>query len=94
MDTDEAEVVEGEQGAWEGRLCEEIGGERVDVPVVQKTPSEVAASAYEEGVFTWASASGAETVEIGALWGKGREQETTGGSGDGSRERGKENDGM
>ena len=25
--------VEGEKGAWEGRLCEEIGRERVELPV-------------------------------------------------------------
>ena len=41
-------IVEGEEGAWEGRLCEEIGRERVDVPAVQKSPSEVAATADEK----------------------------------------------
>ena len=76
--------------AWEGRLCEEIWGKRVDVPVVQKPPSEVAVIAYEEGAFTWASASEVETVEVGALWVEGREQESAGGMGDGSRERGEE----
>ena len=60
--------VEGEEGAWEGRLCEEIGKERVDVRVVQKPPSEVAVTADEEG----APASGAEMVEVGALWGEGK----------------------
>ena len=63
MDKDE---VEDDEGAWEGRLCKEIGGERVDVHVVQKPPSEVAATADEEGAFTWAPASGAERVEVGA----------------------------
>ena len=45
MDTDGAEVVEGEEGASEGRLCEEIRGERVDIHVVQKPHSELAATA-------------------------------------------------
>ena len=31
--------MDGEEGPWEGRLCEEIGRERVDVRVVQKHPS-------------------------------------------------------
>ena len=44
VDGDGAGVVEGEEGAWEGRLCEEIWRERVDVPEVQKPPSEVAAT--------------------------------------------------
>ena len=79
--------VAGEEGTWEGRLYEEIGRERVDVPVVQKPPSEVAATADEGGALAWAPASG---EEVGALWGEGREQETTGGLGDGSRERGGE----
>ena len=52
VDKDGAEVVEREEGAWEGRLCEEIGGERVDVTVVQKPPSEVAATSYEEDAIT------------------------------------------
>ena len=56
------------EGAWEGRLCEEIGKERVDVRVVQKPPSEMAVTADEEG----APASGAEMVEVGALWGEGK----------------------
>ena len=60
--------MEGEEGAWEGRLCEEIGREGVDVPVVQKPPSKVAATADEEGALTWAPASG---VDVGALWGEG-----------------------
>ena len=64
MDKDGAEVVEDEDGAWEGRLCEEIGRERVDEPVVQKPPSEAAATAYEEGALPWAPASGAERVEV------------------------------
>ena len=83
----DTEVVEGEEGAWGGRLCEEIGGERVDVPVLQKIPSEVATTAYEEGVLTWAS--GAERLELGALWGEGREQEIAGELRDVSRERGR-----
>ena len=93
VDKKGAGVVEGEEGAWEGRLYEEIGRERIDVPVVQKPPSEVAATADEEGALTGASASGVEGVEVGALQGEGREQETSGGMGDGSRERGKK-DGM
>ena len=56
--------------------------------MVQKPPSEVAATADEEGALTWAPASGAVRVEVRALWGEGREQETDGGQGDGSRERG------
>ena len=80
--------MEDEEGTWEGRLSEEIGRERIDVRVVQKPPSEVAATADEEGALAWAPASGAEMVEVGALWGEGREQETAGGLGDGSRERG------
>ena len=87
VNKDGAEVVEGEEGAWEGRLCEEIGIERVDVPVVQKSPSGAASTAYEESALTWAPTSGAESVEVGALWGEGRKQETAGGLGDGSRER-------
>ena len=87
VDKDGAEVVE---DIWKGRLCEEIGGERVDETVVQKPPSEVAATSYEEGTITWAPSSGAERVGVGALWGEGRRQETAGGLGDGSRERGVE----
>ena len=34
VDKDGAGFVEGEEGAWEGRLCEEIGRERVDVSVI------------------------------------------------------------
>ena len=56
----------GEVGTWEGRLCEEIEREGVDVQVVQKLPSEVA-TADEEGVFTWAPASGSERVEVGVI---------------------------
>ena len=41
-------VVEGEGGAWEGRLCEEIEREGVDV---QKPPTEVAATA-DKGVHS------------------------------------------
>ena len=74
-------------------MCEEIGGEKVDVPMVQKPPFEVAATAYEEGLFTWAPASGTERVEVGALWGEGREQEIAGELADGSIER-REKDGM
>ena len=76
---DGAEVVEGKEGAWEGRLCEETERERVDVPVVQKPPSEVATTEDEEGAFTWAPALGEERRVLGALWGEGREQETAGG---------------
>ena len=43
-----------EEGAWEGRLREDIGRERVDIPVVQKPSSEVAATADEEGTLIWA----------------------------------------
>ena len=50
--------------------CKEIGGERVDVPVVQKPPSEVAATACKEGILTKAPASEAERVEVGSLWGE------------------------
>ena len=50
----------------------------------------MAATADEEGALTWAPASGEEMVEVGALWGEGREQETAGGLGNGSRERGLE----
>ena len=39
VDKEGARVVEGQEGAWEGRLCEEIGRERVDIPVVQKPPT-------------------------------------------------------
>ena len=56
--------MEGEKGTWEGRQCEEIGRDRVDVPMVQKPPSEMAAIANEEGALTWAPASG---EEVGAL---------------------------
>ena len=63
--------MEGEERVWEGRLCEEIGRERVDVPVVQKSPSEVAATADEEGALTWAPASGAGGMEIGTIWPEG-----------------------
>ena len=76
MDKDGAGVVEGEEGACEGRIREEIRRERVDVPVAQK-PSEVVATADKEGALTW------------ALWEEGREQETAGGLGDKSREGGK-----
>ena len=38
--------------------------------MVQKPPSEVAATADEEGGLNWASASGAVRVEVGALKGK------------------------
>ena len=38
VDKDGVGFVEGEEGAWEGRLCEEIGRESVDVRVVQKPP--------------------------------------------------------
>ena len=69
--------TDGAEGVWESKLCKEIGGERVDVSVVQKSSSEVAAKVYEEGALTWAPTSGAETVEVGALWGEGREQETS-----------------
>ena len=93
VDKNWAEVVEGEEGAWEGRMCEEVGGEKVDVPMVQKPPSEVATTAYAEGALTWAHASGAERVGVGALLGEGREQETARGLGYRSRERG-EKDGM
>ena len=87
-----AGVVEGKGGAWKGRLCEEIEREGVDVQVVQKPPAEVAATADEEGAFTWAPASGAERVEVGVVWGEGREQETAGGLGGGSREGGEGGD--
>ena len=90
MDKDGAGVVEGEEGAWEARLCEEIGRERVDVSVGQKPPSEVAVTAYEEDALTSAPTSGVETVEVGALWREGMEPETAGGLEDGSRERGEE----
>ena len=58
---------------------EETERERVDVPVVQKPPSEVATTEDEEGAFTWAPALGEERRVLGALWGEGREQETAGG---------------
>ena len=47
VDKDGAGLVEGEEGTLEGRLCEEIGREMVDVPVVQKSPSEMASTADE-----------------------------------------------
>ena len=78
-------------GSWRARRgpgkadCEEIGRKRVDVPVVQKPPSEVAATSDEEGTLAWAPASGVEMVEVGAIWGEGREHETAGGLGGGSR---------
>ena len=87
MDKEGVGVVEGEDGIWEGRLCEEIGRERVDVSVIHKPPSEVAATADEEGAFTWAPKD-AEGMEVVALWGEWRDQETAGGLGDGSRKRG------
>ena len=71
-----ARFVEGKERAWEGRLCKEVGRERVGVPAVQTPPSEVAATADEEGALTWAPASGAVRMEVGTLWGEGREQET------------------
>ena len=37
--------LEGEEGAWEGSLCEVVGVERVDIPGVYKSPSERAATA-------------------------------------------------
>ena len=43
-DKDGVGVMEREERAWKGRLCEEIGRERVDVLVVQKPPSEEAAT--------------------------------------------------
>ena len=52
-------VVEKEGGDWEGRLCEEIEKEGVDVQVVQKLPAEVAAATDEE-----------ERVEVEVVWGK------------------------
>ena len=64
-------VVEGERRAWEGRLCEEIEREGVDVQVVQKPPAEVAAMANEDGAFTMGPASGAERMEVGVVWGEG-----------------------
>ena len=54
---------DGAEGAWEGRLCEESGRERDDVWVVQKPPSEVAATTDEECALAWAPASWAEMVE-------------------------------
>ena len=51
-------------------------------------PSKVAVTVDEEGAFTWAPVSGSERVKVRAVWGEGREQETTGGQGDGSREGG------
>ena len=48
------------------------------------------ATADEEGAVAWEPASGGEMVEVGTLWGEGRGQETAGGLGDGSRERGLE----
>ena len=72
--------MEGGEGAQESRLCEEIGRERVDVPVVQKPPSKVAATADEEGTLTWAPAL--VRGEVGALWRERREQETSGGWGE------------
>ena len=77
------------EGAWESRQCE-IRRERVDDSVIQKPPSEVVSTADEEGTLTWAPPSGAERVEVGAIWGEEREQETAGGMGDGNRERGDE----
>ena len=47
-------------------------GKRVDVPMVQKPPSKVVATAYEEGALTWAPALGAQRVRVGAIWGEGR----------------------
>ena len=67
------EGEEGEEGAWEGRLCGEIRRERVDVPVFQKPSSEVAATADEEGAFIWAPAPAAVRGEVGELWREGRE---------------------
>ena len=55
----------GEEGAWEGRLCKEIGRERVDVPVVQRHLSEVAATADEEGVLTWVLIGGRSKSNMG-----------------------------
>ena len=54
--------MEGDEGAWEGRLCEVVGGERVDVKGVQKPLSEEAATADEEDTLTGASATGAVRV--------------------------------
>ena len=71
VDKDGAGFVEGEEGAWEGRLCEEVGREMVGAPAVQKPPSEVAATADEEGAIKWAPASEAVKVEVGAIWGEG-----------------------
>ena len=52
-------------------------------------PSEVAATADEKGALAWTPASGEEMVEVGALWGEGREEETAGGLGDGGRRMGR-----
>ena len=78
MNKNGAGVVEVEEGAWDVRLCKEIGRERVDVLVVQKPPYDVAATADKEGALTWAPTSGG---------GEG------GREGDGSRERGGRMDG-
>ena len=77
-------------GSWKarrgpGKAEYEKGKEKVDVPMVQKPPSEVAATADEEGAFTWAPATAAVRGEVGALWREEREQETTGGLGEESR---------
>ena len=72
--------MEGEEGAWEGRLCEVVGGERVDVKGVQKPHSQWTATADEEDTLIGASATGGARVEVGSLWREvGGKQETTGG---------------
>ena len=85
--------MEGEEGAWDGRLCKEIGRERVDVPVVQKPPSEVAATADEVGTFTWAvegrNRSNLERREgAGNHWSTGRREQREGGEKGAERGRG------
>ena len=45
-------------------------------------------TADEEGALFWIPASRVEMVEVRALWVEEREQETDGGLGDRSRERG------
>ena len=74
-----ARVVEGGEGAGEGRRCEEVEREGADVQVVQKPPAEVAATADEGGACTEAPASGAERVEAGLGWGEVGGQEIAGG---------------
>ena len=58
--------MEGEGAAWEGRLCEEIEREEVDVQVVQKPPPR-----WQQRLGCIHLASGVESIEVGIVWGEG-----------------------